>query len=169
MTRKNTIIIAVAALAICITSAFAYAGQGRFGQGPGQGNGQGFGPCQAVYGDLTPEKQAVVDNLRKEHQQKVFGLRQDMQAKRTMLNALLLDPKADKAKINATTKELNQAKAKMLEERVAHKLKMAKETGVRTPMGRGFHAGRGGAKHGRGPGAMRACGYGPGPGRCLQN
>jgi len=165
MTRKNTTLIAVAALTICMISAFAYAGQGRFGQGPKQGNGQGFGPCQTAYKDLTPEKRAVVDNLRKEHQQKIFGLRQDVRSKQAMLDALLLAPKTDEAKINKTTKELNQAQSKMFEEQVAHKLKMAEETGVRTPMGRGFHAGRGhGPKHG--PGAMRACN---GPGRCPQN
>ncbi|MDY7002161.1 MAG: periplasmic heavy metal sensor [Thermodesulfobacteriota bacterium] len=172
MTRKNTILIAAAALTICMISAFAYAGQGR-GQGPGQNigqsqkanigpgqrhGGQGFGPCQAVYKDLTPEKRAVVDNLRKEHQKKVFGLRQDVQAKQAMLDALLLDPKTDEAKINKTTKELNQAQAKMLEERVAHKLKMAKETGVRMPMGHGFNAGRG---HGPKHSPKHSCGSGP--------
>ncbi len=163
MTRKNAVLIGVTALTICITGA-AYAGQGRFArQGPGQGRGQGFGPCQTQYQGLTPEKQAVVDNLRKKHWEKVLGLRQDAQARKAMLDALLLDPKADKTKVNETVKALNQAQGKMLEAQVAHRMKMAEQTGVRMPMDRGFRG------HGHGPGAMRGCGSGPGPGQRLNN
>ena len=161
MTRKNAILIAVAALVICMAGGLAYAGRGHAAwQDAGLKNRKGFGACQTLYKGLSPEKQIIVDGLRNEHREKIFGLRRDVQAKRATLKALLLAPDADKTKINESVKELNQARGKMLEERVAHRLKMAEETGMRIPMGRGF-------RRGRVCGAM--CGVGRAPDQRLKN
>lgn len=133
---KNLHISIVSALLILALAVPAMAQPGA-GRGPGP---DGF------LQNLPQEKQELVkstmDAMRKNH----FELMQQLRVKRIQLEALIVDPKAEQAKIDVLTDEIGAMKTRMFKDRVAAERKIFLDAGVLLPMGRDGrgHGGKGG-------------------------
>lgn len=160
--KSMKIILGVAAI-VALTSSLALArpgggpgGPGGPGRGPGDGPGDGC-PGYGPYAQVAPEKQEAFKAFLKDHFTKTAPLMAQMRAKDAELDALILDPKADQAKIAAAAKELAALKGKFIEERTDFRIKAYKEYGF-LPGGPGGPGGGFGPGGGRGPGGPGGCG-----------
>jgi zinc resistance-associated protein len=110
-------------------------------------------------GDLTPEKQAVVDKAHDDFAAATADLKRQIFAKESALNAELYGDKTDDKKVEALVGEINALHGKVYAEKVRMQKVMAKE-GVMPGMGHGMMGGGcpmmggGGMKHG-GMGGMQ--------------
>ncbi|NJB68419.1 zinc resistance-associated protein [Desulfobaculum xiamenense] len=131
MTRKNTTIAVFVAVAVLALSAMAYAG-------PHRGQGMGRGYCGQGYHALTQEQQEKADALSQKFFADTQPLRQQMYAKNAELEALLANGEKDQKRIDTVIAELNALHSDFFKKRVEFRQKIADETGIRYPMGRGM-------------------------------
>jgi len=147
--RGKTLRITLVALAtLALTASLALA---RPGAGPGKGAGTGPGDCPGAGGgwaQLTPEKQAAFQKIHDAFAAKTAQMRAELGVKMAELNALAVAPTPDQAKIEALTKQIGEIKGKLLAERTAFRIQVAKEVGP------GVGGGCGGMGGGMGRGMM---------------
>lgn len=87
--------------------------------------------------DLTPEKQAIVDKAHDDYASATAGLKKQIFAKESALNAELYADKADDTKITALVGEINALYGKIYAEKVTMQRVLAKE-GILPDMGKGM-------------------------------
>jgi len=126
------------------------------GGGPGNGSA-GFLNC------LPPEKQQAITTILDQQRAGRFELRQQMRAKMIQLQGLVVDPKAEPAKMDALIDEIGAMRNKMFKDRIETQRKIFLETGVVMPGGNGGRGGKGGrcGNGGRGPNGGRGGKGGP--------
>jgi zinc resistance-associated protein len=166
MSKKSISTAALAAVLVLAMAAFAVAG-------PKSGRGSG-GPCGApgfgaAYSQLTPEKQAEVKAVVDEYQPQFEAVRNQMWAKRAVLQAMVNGGQADEQAITKLVNDISSLRNKMHDLRSAMSDKLVEVTGIASfgacsggPCGRMFGddgPGRGHGMHGQG---MM---FGPGMGR----
>lgn len=116
-----------------------------------RGGGRGAGP-DGFLNSLPPEKQQAVKTIVDQQRAGHFELKQQMRVKMIQLEALVVDPKVEPARINALVDEIGAMRNKMFKDRVETQRKIFLETGVVMPAGRGGPGGKGGgcARGGKG-------------------
>jgi len=109
------------------------------------GGGRGAGP-DGFLNSLPPEKQQAIKTIVDQQRAGHFELRQQMRVKMIQLEALVVDPKAEPAKIDALVDEIGAMRNKMFKDSIATQRKIYLETGVIMPAGKGGpgHGGKGG-------------------------
>ncbi|GFK95598.1 hypothetical protein NNJEOMEG_03466 [Fundidesulfovibrio magnetotacticus] len=122
------------------------------------------GGFHAWLSNLPQEKQEQVAKLYAEGRQKLYDLESRKWAKQAEMNALLVQPKPDSAKIDALAKEIGTLSSMVYQERVALQQRILKETGVNMPLAGGPGGGYGQGCGGPGGGYGRGMGMGYGPG-----
>lgn len=118
------------------------------GQMGGHGGMTGHGGMMGSmnpYAQLTPEKQAAVAAIDKAYAAKAADIRQRMWAKNAEMEAVLAQPKADRKKAAALSKDLAALQGEMQDAMIDRRIKIAEETGITMPMGKGMM----GPRHGR--------------------
>lgn len=141
MTKKNLTTMTMAMILVLAAAGFAFAGPGY---GPGSGRGgcgawSGQAGPQGWYGQLTPEKQAAVEKIFESYRGKFGEVRTAMQAKRSVLQAMINGGQADEKKITKITQDINSLRDKMFDLRQALSDDLVKETGIETArLGRGY-------------------------------
>ena len=161
MSTKHISISALAALLVLGMAAFAVAGpnSGRGFAGPCGGPGYG-----AAYSQLTPEKQAEVKAVVDEFQPQFEAVRNQIWAKRSVLQAMINGGQADEQAITKLVNDISSLRNKMYDLRSAMSDKLVKTTGIAafgTCPGPGYGRmyGDDGPGHGmRGHGMMRGQG-----------
>ncbi|EGB14880.1 zinc resistance-associated protein [Pseudodesulfovibrio mercurii] len=164
MSKKQVSISALAAVLVLSMAAFAVAGpgQGRGYNGVCQGFGPGSGPG-AAYSQLTPEKQAEVKAVFDKYEPQFEAVRNQMWAKRSVLQAMVNGGNADEKAITKLVNDISEQRNKMRDLRVAMSDELVKTTGIAAfgtcpgpGYGRGFDAddgpGQGRGMYGRGMG-----------------
>lgn len=160
MKQQRTIILG-AVLAVLLMAA-PFAAQAR----PG-GFGCGFGPG-AWQQSVPQEKRDAMFAMMREHQAKVQPLYDELWAKRTLMDALSVNPNADVKEIKALIGDMSALRAKVRAEHTVFAAQVKKEIGVDIPCGMngmgpmGGMSGMGGDGFGRHRGHG---GYGGGGGR----
>ena len=184
---KRTMIVfgLVAVMVLGVAYAFAQGsafGQGRGGRpcwesgGQGPGPGPGGGPGGGRWASLTSEQREKFQELRRKFIKETAELRGGIVAKRTELNVLWSDPKADPQAILQKERELRAIQNQMREKAVEMRLEgrkiltpeqlaeMGPGWGMGRRMGPGMGRGFGGGWGGKGQGPGWGCGQGP----CVQ-
>jgi len=156
--KKGMIVLGLATV-MFLGITWAYA----FGPGFGPRHGEMFS-CPQV-SNLTPEQNTKLQELRRKLNEETTQLRGTIFSKRSELQSLWTDPKADAQAITDKEKELrdlqNQMKDKMLQLRLeARKLFTPEQL---SEFGPGWGQGM------RGPGMGRGFGPGMGPGMGMRN
>jgi zinc resistance-associated protein len=186
--KRTTIIATMAIVGIIAISTLSFAGPRSGGRG-GSGDCPRFDRNPAV-AQLTQEKRDLLQNILEEHRKAVQPLHDGMWEKRTLLQALSINPNAKPEAISALVHEMNQLRTQLRDQRDALETRVEKEVGIDLPgrfgrggdhrgMGGHFRDGRGnhrGAGCGMGNGSEdfaprgmgRGMGYGPGDGSCNQ-
>lgn len=155
MTKKITLAsLAVIAVLAISSMAFAGPGQGHMGR-----NGQ-----PGMWNNLTPEKQAEVKKIFDAHREKMDGLRDQLWAKHTTLDALVDSGKATKSDIESLVSDMVKIKRNMDRERDALSTELEKTTGLRFFGGPGFGCGGPGFGQGYHHRGFKGHGRGMGPG-----
>jgi len=161
MSKKNIPISALAVVLVLGMAAFAVAGP-KSGRGfAGPCGGPGFG---AAYTQLTPEKQAEVKGVVDEYQPQFEAVRNQIWAKRSVLQAMINGGQADEQAITKLVTDISSLRNKMDDLRSAMSDKLVKTTGLAAfgaCPGPGYGQGPNG---GDGPGQGRGM-YGHGMGR----
>ncbi len=80
--------------------------------------------------NLTPDQRATVMKTFKAGREKARTIRQQLHAKRAMLNALLLQKNSDKTKVNTTVDEISALQKQLLQTTVDTRMKISKDSGV---------------------------------------
>lgn len=115
--------------------------------------GCGYGPGPGYWQQSVPEeKRDALYAMMREHQAKVQPLRDELWAKRSLLDALSGNPNADVKEIKALVNEMGAVRAKLRAEQGAFEAQVKKDLGVNAPfdcygaggMGYGRHRGFGG-------------------------
>lgn len=173
--KHRNLVLAVAAVLVLGLAVTSYAGWGA-GQGRGGCPGWG-GQGGRVQQQLTPEQLEKLQIIQTEHFNKVEPLRKSILAKHFELEALMVEPEVNSAKIKSIAKDLGELKAKMFEVRIDYRKSLA-EIGIQNfgprGMGRGFGPCGGGtdcprfggARNGNCPGGGPCGGPGRGPAPC---
>lgn len=129
MSKKNLSITALAAALILSMAAFAVAGPG-YGRGFAGGcGGPGYGP-NAAYSQLTPEKQAEVQAIFDKYEPQFEGVRNQMWAKRSVLQAMVNGGKADEKAITGLVNDISKLRDQMWNLRKAMSDELVKATGI---------------------------------------
>lgn len=97
--------------------------------------------------DLSPAKQAQARKLLSAHAERVHALIKAERMARLTLESVLASPKAKPRAIDEATQALIERQAEILKERVAFRIKLAAETGLRFPL---HGPGLGTGSHGNG-------------------
>lgn len=148
-TTRHLAFLALAALFVVTSSGIAEArGYGNRGGGPWYGASA-----------MTQEQQTKAQQIMSAQYEKMAPVKQQMIVKQAELQAQMISPAPDKAKIESLAKEIGALKGKMLAAR-SDAVTLLKNEGV--PIGGGFSMGPG---RGRGMGPGRGMGNGMGPGR----
>ncbi|QBH95367.1 periplasmic heavy metal sensor [Limnobaculum zhutongyuii] len=128
---------------------------GHNGMKQGQGYHRGF------MANLTPEQQATSQKIFNEFQTKSADLRQKMMSKNYEYKALLTSNPLDEQKVQAVSKEIDELRNALHQNRVAMDIEMAKAgmpmTGRHMGMGMGDHMGGKGMHSGQGMHGGRGC------------
>ena len=184
---KRTMIVfgLVAVMVLGVAYAFAQGpgfGQGRGGRpcwesgGPGPGPAPGGGPGGERWASLTSEQRSKFQELRRKFIKDTAELRGSVVAKRTELQVLWSDPKAEPQAILQKERELRAVQDQMRDKAVEMRLEgrkiltpeqlaeMGPGSGMGRGMGPGMGLGFGGRCGGKGPGPGWGCGQGP----CVQ-
>ncbi|WP_419786852.1 Spy/CpxP family protein refolding chaperone [Pseudodesulfovibrio sp.] len=138
MTRKNFTSLALAMALVMAVAGFALAGpgghgyNGRGGCGAWSG-GQGGPGLRGMYSQLTPEKRASVDKIFENYKPKFEALRNQMQTKHAMLEAMVNGGQADENKIGKLIGDMTQLRDKMFDLRKSLSADLSKELGVELP------------------------------------
>lgn len=149
MRRALIAITLIAGIAVLSTQAVSWA-RGGYGYGHmNNGYGQNYNAPQ-----LTPEKQAQVDELMRKHFAETEQLRLEIRTNTVRLNALAADPATSEKQIRELTEKLVSQRAELSEKRVELDKKLSEITGFTN-----FHHGRGYGMGGRG--GNQGNGYGP--------
>jgi zinc resistance-associated protein len=168
MSKRSISISALAAVLILGMAAFAVAGPntGRGFAGPCGGPGYG-----AAYSQLTPEKQAEVKAVVDKYQPQFETVRNQIWAKRSVLQAMINGGQADEKAITKLVTDISSLRNKLRDLRGAMSDELVKTTGIASfgtcpgpGYGRGFD-GDDGPFQGRGmhgPGMMNGQGMGRG-------
>jgi Spy/CpxP family protein refolding chaperone len=125
----------------------------------GDGN-HGMGMCLAANTNLTDDQIKRMETERNAFKTATQGVRQQINEKRTALNAELAKQAPDASKCTALQKEVSDLQAQLEQKRVAHILEM-KIIDPNFTEGPGMGPGMG---HGMGPGMGPGKGQGMGPG-----
>ncbi len=97
----------------------AKAGMGRMGMGPRTG----FGPeAMMEQLGLSEEQQAKLQELRLKHQQQQVVLRGEIDAAEARLEALLLDPEAQRKEVLKAGSVVSELRSKLQAQRLAHRM-----------------------------------------------
>lgn len=88
---------------------------------------------------LSPEKRETIRVIQGDYRERLFLLHQDSYAKLAALNAVMLQSQPDPIAAKAVSRELGALKIKEMDMLIEMHTRIARETGVRMPMG---HAGR---------------------------
>ncbi len=108
------------------------------GQGGMMGGQGGMMGNMNPYAQLTPEKQAAAAAIDKAFAAKAADIRQRMWAKNAEMEAVLAQPKADRKKAAALSKDLAALQGEMQDAMIDRRIKIAEETGITMPMGKGM-------------------------------
>ncbi|MDD3310751.1 Spy/CpxP family protein refolding chaperone [Pseudodesulfovibrio sp.] len=174
MTRKNVTTFALALALVMTVAGFASAGPGGQGYhgrggcgawsgGPACGNG---GPgLRGIYSQLTPEKKAAVDKIFESYRGKFDAVRNELETKHAVLEAMVNGGQADEKKIGKVVSDMSGLRDKMVDLRKDLRADLSKELGIELPE-TGF--GRGCPGFGSGNGPDDCPGYGPGQGRGMR-
>jgi zinc resistance-associated protein len=146
MSKRNITISALAAALVLSMAAFAAAGPG-YGRGyAGACGGPGFGPA-AAYSQLTPEKQAEVKAVVDKYEPQFETVRNQIWAKRSVLQAMVNGGKADEQAITKLVTDISSLRNKMRDLRASMSDELVKATGIAAfgacpgpGYGRGFDA-----------------------------
>lgn len=92
---------------------------------------------------VSPEKQEAIKKIHDEYKDKFFSLDQDLRAKHAELNAIMLQAQPDTDKAKETSKALAALIAQRVDIAIDMHARIAKETGVRLPLGMGMSMGMG--------------------------
>jgi len=95
------------------------------------------------YAQLTPEKQAAVASIDQAFAAKQADIRQRMWAKNAEMEAVLAQPKADRTKAATLSKDLAALQGEMQDAMIDRRIRIAEETGVTMPLGKGMMMGPG--------------------------
>jgi zinc resistance-associated protein len=154
-------------------AAFAVAGP-NYGRGyVGACGGPGYGPG-AAFSQLTPEKQAEAKAVVDKYQPQFETIRNQIWAKRSVLQAMVNGGKADEKAITKLVTDISNLRNEMRDQRSAMSEELVKATGIAAfgacpgpGYGRDFDGGRGHGMYGQGMygQGMNGQGYGRGMGR----
>ncbi len=84
------------------------------------GMGMGFGPCPAVWNQLSKDQQTQINTMRIEFMKKANAIKNQIGQKRIELAELANTPKPDEAAIQKKREEIWALKDAMVKERRAH-------------------------------------------------
>ena len=167
--KKYGVIIGVLILA-GLVAVPVFAGRGH---GPGRWGG-GYGACWSdgpggPYGNITEEKAAELDQIRRNHYDETNQLRNELWTKKDELGSIFSasDPDIEKAK--EVQSQVSEIKAKLDQKRLEYRFKVKEivpESGNYYGPGRKYGRGRHMADWGRGPGFRDGYGQGRGYGPC---
>lgn len=124
MSKQNLTISALAAVLVLGMAAFAVAGPGA-GAGRGPGCGQG-----ALYSQLTPEKQAEANAIFDKYEPQFEGIRNQMWAKRSVLQAMVNGGNADEKAITKLVNDISKLRDQMRDLRKAMSDELVQATGL---------------------------------------
>lgn len=148
-TTRHLALLAFAALFVVTSAGIAEArGYGGWGGCPWYGSAA-----------ITQEQQTKAQQIMSAQYEKMASVQQQMIVKQAELQAQMISPAPDKAKIESLAKEIGALEGKILVAR-SDAMILLKNEGV--PMGGGYGMGPG---RGRGMGPGRGMGNGMGPGR----
>ncbi len=120
---KKTIIIGLSlTLAVALAASIALAWGPGFGRGFGMGPGSFTPPIPNLAADQSTQIQTLRDAFLKE----IEPIQNDLQTKRTELQSLWSDPKADSAAITAKQKEMWDLQSQIREKTANLKLEVRK-------------------------------------------
>ncbi|MFO7717082.1 MAG: periplasmic heavy metal sensor [Desulfohalobium sp.] len=106
---------------------------------PGYGSGKGTGPncpntrqqgTPGIFAQIPPEQHAAVQEMLQTHQQKAFVLKQKVVSSKAALRSVVADPDSSQKDVDQAVETVNDARAKLLEERTAFQRKLQQETGL---------------------------------------
>jgi len=170
MTRKNVTTFALALALVMTVAGFAAAGPGgqgsygRGGCGAWSGGPAGDGPgLRGIYGQLTPEKKAAVDKIFEGYRGKFTAVRNEIETKHAVLEAMINGGQADEKKIGKIVSEMSGLRDQMFDLRSNLRADLSKELGIELPE-TGFGRGCPGFGSGAGFGPDNCPGYGAGNG-----
>lgn len=139
-------------LVSALCSATSFAAQAEKAAAPASGcNGISI---QQMFASLPKEKQDVAQQLFATYAESIHKRLRAEQDARKSLDVVLLDPAATPEAVEQKTRSLIERQSDIIKERVAFRMKLAAETGIRLP----FRAsGAGGSTHGTGCGDDGDC------------
>ena len=110
-------------LGVAVASALLFAGGWALAHGPwGQRGPRYFGPGDEFRSNLAPEQEQKVRAEQQKFYQDTAPLRRELHQKRLELEALWIDPKADRETIRSKQREVLEVQRQFQEKRLDHQL-----------------------------------------------
>ncbi|MBQ4566532.1 MAG: periplasmic heavy metal sensor [Desulfovibrio sp.] len=115
----NTVSLRLGALALVAVCSLAFAGLA-------EARPDKAGDCPGQKPPLTQEQHDGIQKLNQDFMANTLGLRQALMVKKAELNAQLISPTPDTAKVESLSREIGELRGKMLAARLNYKAELAK-------------------------------------------
>ena len=115
----NTVSLRLGVLALVAVCSLAFAGLA-------DARPDKAGDCPGQKPPLTQEQHDGIQKLNQDFMANTLGLRQALMVKKAELNAQLISPTPDTAKVESLSREIGELRGKLLAARLNHKAELAK-------------------------------------------